>query len=86
MYGCPQALQEALLSFLFSSPEGFALCRCILKEYLQGICKAFNWVDLLAILATGMGKTGILTMYMLVVLTIKKDPSLCPSAKFLDAF
>ena len=86
-----EAPQEALPSFLFSSPEGFALCRLILKEYLpydphdfqiEGICKAFDRVDLLAILATGTGKTGFLTMYMLVVLAIKKDPSLCPSAKF----
>ena len=27
---------------------------------------------------------GFLSMYMLVVLTIKKDPYLCPSAKFTD--
>ena len=81
-----KTLQEALPLFLSSSPEGFALCQHILKEYLQGICKVFDQVDLLAILATGTGKTGFLTMYMLVVLAIKKDFSLCPSAKFLDAF
>src|ERR1700691_5231044 len=51
--------------FVFSSPEGFSLCRRILKESLpydphdfqiEGICKAFDRVDLNAILATGTGK------------------------------
>jgi hypothetical protein len=41
-------------------------------------------IDLFAILATGMGKTGFLSMYMLMVLAIKKETSLCPTAKFLD--
>jgi hypothetical protein len=63
----PNASQEAPPAFVFSSPEGFALCRPILEEYLpydpydfqiEGICKAFDRVDLLAILATGTGKTG----------------------------
>jgi hypothetical protein len=31
-----------------------------------------------------MGKTGFLSMYMLVVLAIKKDLSLYHTAKFLD--
>ena len=41
-------------------------------------------VDTLAILRTGMGKTGFLSMYMLVLLEILKHPHLCPSvvAKF----
>jgi hypothetical protein len=88
-----EAPQEAPPPFVFSSSEGFALCRRILKEHLpyephdfqiEGICQLLDRVDLLAILATGTGKTGFLSMYMLVVLTIKKDPSLCPSAKFPD--
>ena len=79
--------------FVFSSPEGFALCQRILEAHLpysphdfqiEGICKVLDHVDLLAILATGTGKMGFLSMYMLVVLAIKKDPSLCPTAKFLD--
>jgi superfamily II DNA/RNA helicase len=79
--------------FLFSTPEGHALCRKILEAHLtyephdiqiEGICKVLDNVDLLVILATGMGKTGFLSMYMLVVLAIKKDPSLCPTAKFPD--
>ena len=36
-------------------------------------------VDTLAILRTGMGKTGFLSMYMLVLLEILKNPHLCPS-------
>jgi len=53
--------------FVFSSPEGFALCQRILEAHLpysphdfqiEGICKVLDHVDLLAILATGTGKTG----------------------------
>jgi superfamily II DNA or RNA helicase len=86
-----QVPQEAPTPFVFSSPEGFALCRRILREYLsfdphdvqiEGVCKVLDGVDLLAILATGTGKTSFLSMYMLVILAINNDPSLCPSAKF----
>ena len=85
--------EEAAKPFVFSSPEGYALCRCILKEYLsfephdvqiEGICKVLDNIDLFAVLATGSGKTSFLSMYMLVVLAIKKDPSLCPTANFPD--
>ena len=88
-----QEASPELPPFIFSSPEGFSLCRRILKEHLpydphdfqiEGICKLIDGIDLLAILATGTGKTGFLSMYMLVMLAIKQDPSLCPSAKFLD--
>ena len=67
-----EASQEAPLPFLFSSPEGFALCRRILSEHLpydphdfqiEGICKVLDRVDLLAILATGSGKTGFLSTH-----------------------
>src|ERR1700723_1192400 len=79
--------------FVFSSDEGFKLCRQILEARLpysphdfqvEGLCKVFDHIDLFAILAMGSGKTGFLSMYMLVVLAIKKDPSLCPTAKFPD--
>ncbi|KAJ6600316.1 pheromone A receptor-domain-containing protein [Mycena vulgaris] len=36
-----------------------------------------------AITPTGSRKTGFHTMYMLVVLAFRKDPSVCPTAKFL---
>ena len=74
--------------FLFSSHEGNNLCRNILHQYLpyhphdvqiEGICKLLDGVDMLAILRTGMGKTGFLLMYMLVLLEILKNPHLCPS-------
>jgi hypothetical protein len=88
-----EAPDTAPTPFMFSSPEGFALCWRILDAHLsysphdfqiEGICKVLDRVDLLAILATGTGKTGFLSMYMLVVLAIKKDPSLCLTAKFPD--
>ena len=85
--------QNVPKAFIFSSLEGHALCRLILAAPLpyephdfqiEGICKMLDGIDLFAILATGMGKTGFLSMYMLVVLAIKKEPSLCPTAKFPD--
>ena len=80
-------------NFVFSSPEGHALCHCILKEYLpydphnvqiEGFCKILDNIDLFAVLATRSGKTSFLSMYILVVLVIKKDPSLCLTANFPD--
>ncbi|KAF8229599.1 hypothetical protein L208DRAFT_1285891 [Tricholoma matsutake] len=74
--------------FLFSSSEGNNLCQNILHQHLpyhphdvqiEGICKLLDSVDKLAILHTGMGKTGFLSMYMLVLLEILKNPHLCPS-------
>jgi len=88
-----EAPDTAPTPFVFSSPKGFTLCRHILDARLpysphnfqiEGICKVLDHVDLLAILATGTRKMGFLSIYMLVVLTIKKDPSLCPTAKFPD--
>jgi superfamily II DNA/RNA helicase len=76
--------------FLFSSAEGYALCRRILRPLLpydphdyqlEGICKALDGVDVLAILPTGSGKTGLLSMFLLVVRALAQDPSLCPTAK-----
>ena len=82
-------------SFVFSSTEGHALCRRILKELLpydphdvqiEGICKVLDNVDLFAVLATGSGKTSFMSMYMLVVLAIQRDPSLCPTANSCCAY
>jgi ERCC4-related helicase len=80
-------------AFIFSSSEGHTLCWLILAALLpyepddfqiEGICKMLDGINLFAILATGMGKTRFLSMYMLVVLAIEKEPSLCPTAKFTD--
>ena len=38
--------------------------------------------DLLAISATGSGKSAYIYMLMHVILGVLEDPSLCPSAKF----
>ncbi|KAF8226817.1 hypothetical protein L208DRAFT_1285448 [Tricholoma matsutake] len=46
---------------------------------IEGICKLLDSVDMFVILCTGMGKTGFLSMYMLVLLGILKNPHLCPS-------
>ena len=87
----PEASEQAPAPFLFSSEAGYALCRRILKELLpyephdvqiEGVCKAFDKIDLFAVLPTSSGKTSFLSMYMLVVLAIQKDLSLCPTAKF----
>jgi superfamily II DNA/RNA helicase len=47
---------------------------------IEGICKLLDGVDTFAILRTGMGKTGFLSMYMLVLLEILKCPNLCLTA------
>ncbi|KAF8811179.1 P-loop containing nucleoside triphosphate hydrolase protein [Phlegmacium glaucopus] len=82
----PEAQNSA---FKFSSSDGHALCRRILAKFLpydpydvqiEGISKLLDGIDLFAILQTGMGKTSFISMYMLVVLEIQGDPSLCPSA------
>jgi len=87
----PEASEQAPAPFIFSSDEGYALCRHILKDLLpyephdvqiEGVCKVLDHIDLFAILPTGSGKTSFLSMYMLVVLANQKDPSLCPTAKF----
>src|SRR5882762_8378470 len=73
--------QNVPKALIFSSPEGHTLCQLILATLLpykphdfqiEGICKMLDGVDLFAILATGIGKTGFLSMYMLVVLASKR--------------
>ena len=51
---------------------------------IKGFCKILDNIDLLAVLATGLGETAFVSMFILIVLAIKKNPSLCPTAKFLD--
>ncbi|KAH9924245.1 P-loop containing nucleoside triphosphate hydrolase protein [Amylocystis lapponica] len=78
-------------SYLFSSAEGQSLCHKILSSclpydphdyQLDGVCKALDGVDVLAVTPTGSGKTGFLTMYLLVVCAILREPALCPTVKF----
>jgi len=78
--------------FKWSSPAGQIICRNILKdtalEYephdwqIEGVCQSLDGVDLLAITPTGSGKTSYYVIYILVILAVLKDPSLCPTAKF----
>lgn len=78
--------------FSWNSTEGHDLSRRILRasalpydphDYqIEGICCSLDGLDLLAITPTGSGKTGFYTMYMLVILAVLKDPTLCPTAKF----
>ncbi|KAI0361859.1 P-loop containing nucleoside triphosphate hydrolase protein [Trametes cingulata] len=72
--------------FIFSSPEGHELCREIISgelgysphDYqLEGVCRALDGLDLLAITPTGSGKTGFLIMYFIVIRAVMKKPELC---------
>jgi superfamily II DNA or RNA helicase len=42
----------------------------------EGICRALDGDDVVATMATGAGKTGLLSFLMLVVRAISQDPSL----------
>ena len=44
---------------------------------LEGVCQVLDGHDLLATLATGSGKTGFYTMYMLMLVELSRNPSLC---------
>jgi ATP-dependent helicase YprA (DUF1998 family) len=77
--------------FLFSSIEGWSLCRKILLQrlpfcphdyQLDGISAVLDGKDLLAISATGSGKTGYIYMLMHTLLAILEEPSLCPTVDF----
>ena len=75
--------------FRFSSPEGAKLCRQIARDKLdfdphdyvvEGVCKALDEIDLLAITPTGSGKTSVVIVYMLVVCAILENVGLCPAS------
>ena len=72
--------------FEWSSPEGYQLARTILRQHLpydphdyqlEGICKCLDGMDLLAVVATGRGKTGFFSMFMLLQLALSQNPGLC---------
>jgi ATP-dependent helicase YprA (DUF1998 family) len=69
----------------YNSIFGQALCKSILAKYLpydphnyqlDAICPAMDGYDLLATTPTGSGKTGYLTMFMLVVRNIATNKTL----------
>jgi superfamily II DNA/RNA helicase len=79
-------------TFQWSSKEGYDLVRKIIHaspvpyvphDYqLEGVCKSLDGQNLFAITPTGSGKTSYFILYILVVLAVVKDPSLCPSTTF----
>jgi len=78
--------------FEWSSPAGRTLCRNILEQsvltyephdcQVDGVCKSLDGINLFAITPTGSGKTSYYIMYILVILAVLNDPTLCPTAKF----
>lgn len=78
-------------SFQFSSPEGWELCRRIIAQrlpygphdyQLSGITAVLDGIDMLAISATGSGKSAYIYMLMHIILGIVEAPEICPLAKF----
>lgn len=87
-----EPLNEPPENFKFGSTAGYTLCRQILAEKLpyephdvqiEGICQLLDGVDLFAILGTGSGKTGFISMYMLVVLASDIGVESGPRWKYL---
>ncbi|KAJ7472481.1 P-loop containing nucleoside triphosphate hydrolase protein [Mycena latifolia] len=78
--------------FVWSSAEGYDLARRIISStpvpyiphdhQLEGVCKSLDGQNLFAITRTGSGKTSYYILYILVVLAVVADPTLCPSATF----
>lgn len=79
-------MQRGSSRYAFSTSEGHALVRRVLRQHLpydphdyqlEGICHVLDGHDLLAVLATGSGKTGLYFMYMLMLIELSKNPALC---------
>lgn len=78
-------------TYRFSTPHGIALCRQILVSILpfcphdyqlSGIATILDGHDLLAVSATGSGKTAYTYMTLHIIKAIQSNPSLCPNIKF----
>ena len=72
---------------VYTTAAGRALVHRILSEcdpvpiephdyQCEGICRSLDGDDVIATMATGAGKTGLLSFLMLVVRAISRDPSL----------
>ena len=68
--------------FSFSSEEGVALVHQLLQDpwshklhdhQLKAVTKALDGTDVLVLLPTGVGKTAILTMFMLILNHLKRN-------------
>jgi hypothetical protein len=80
-------------SFKFSNPSGWRICRKIIQDtrlpfgphdyQLDGITHALDGQDVtvIAISATGSGKSAYIYMLATVLVALGKDPSLVPSKR-----
>ncbi len=73
-------------SFVFSSVAGYTLLRHTLRDripycphdyQLEGVCQLLDGNDLIAVLATGSGKTAYYLLYILMLVALSSDSSLC---------
>ena len=71
--------------YIFSTPAGHILACSVLRPQLphdlhdaqlEGICKAVDGIDIMVLTPTGSGKTGYLTMYMLLMISLAANPEL----------
>jgi len=81
-------------SFRFSSPRGWQICRKILTDrlpfgphdyQLEEITQALDGQDVVAVSATGSGKSAYIYMLAILLLELAKDPSLSPMKKKIPA-
>ena len=72
---------------VYTTAPGRVLVRQILSQcepvpiephdyQVEGICRSLDGDDVIATMATGAGKTGLLSFLMLVICAISRDPSL----------
>ena len=81
-------------SFKFASPRGWQICRKILTDalpfgphdyQLDGITHALDGQDVVAVSATGSGKSAYIYMLVVILLALAKNPSLAPIKKKFPA-
>ena len=85
----PSLAEES--TFKFNSTDVHKLCREILIERLPfcphdyqilGVAHILDRQDILAVSATGSGKTAYIYMTMHIILAIIEQPTRCPLVKF----
>ncbi|KXN83835.1 hypothetical protein AN958_01008 [Leucoagaricus sp. SymC.cos] len=79
-------METAVDSTKYTSPSGAKLVRYILAKLPnplelhsyqeEGICQVLDGEDVLATMATGAGKTGLLSLLMIVIHELLKNPTL----------
>ena len=83
----PSNISESSSHEVYTTEPGRVLVRKILSQcepvpiephdyQCEGICRSLDGDDVIATMATGAGKTGLLSFLMLVVRAISRDPSL----------